>query len=78
MTKQSDQKQVTDDDIRKLVIERLKTFPSGKKVSIGSDGDFTKDELIKHVGEQDKIGKKIVEIQLSYLQSLKEGIILDE
>ncbi|MBI3443519.1 hypothetical protein HY008_02525 [Candidatus Woesebacteria bacterium] len=78
MAKQKVQKTITDEEIRKLVIERLKTFPSDKKVSIGADGDFTKDELIRHVDEQDKIGKKIIEIQLAYLQSLKEGIVLDE
>lgn len=74
----TDKKKITDEDIRKLVIERLKSFPSGKKVSIGSEGDFSKEELINHVEDQDKIGKKIIEIQLAYLQSLKGGMLLDE
>lgn len=78
MSRHTLHKKITDEEIRKLVIERLKTFPSGKKVSIGSEGNFTKEELITHVEEQDRIGKKIVEIQLAYLQSLKEGILLDE
>jgi len=68
----------TDDKIRQLVVERLKTLPSGRNISIGSKGDFSKEQLIEHVGQNDEIGKKIVQIQLSYLQSLKKGILLDE
>lgn len=71
-------KNITDEEIRQLVIERLKTFPSGKKISIGSDGDFSKEELIAHVGQEDKIGKKIIEIQLAYLRSFKEGNLFEE
>ncbi len=71
--KQKD-KPVSDAEIRQLVIERLRSFPTGKKLSIGSDGEFSKEELMEHVGNEDAVGKKIIEIQLSYLQSLKEGI----
>lgn len=76
-TKQNSKK-ISDGEIRQLVIERLKTFPSGKKISIGSDGDFSKEELIAHVGQEDKIGKKIIEIQLAYLRSFKEGSLFEE
>lgn len=69
---------VTDDDIRKLVVARLRSFPAGRKISIGADGEFTKDELIDRVEKDDRIGKKIVQIQLSYLQSLKEQRFLEE
>lgn len=78
MDKNIRQKKVTDEEIRKLVMERLKLFPSGKKVSIGSEGNFSKEELIAHVESEDRIGRKIIEIQLTYLQSLKEGILTDE
>ena len=69
---------VSDEEIRQLVIERLKVLPSGQKISIGSKGDFSKDQLIYHVNKHDDVGQKIVQIQLSYLQSLKEGILFDE
>ena len=78
MAKNAQQKKITDEEIRKLIVERLKTFPSGKKISIGSEGNFSKEELITHVESDDRIGRKIIEIQLAYLQSLKEGIIADE
>ncbi|MBI5613932.1 hypothetical protein HY947_03320 [Candidatus Gottesmanbacteria bacterium] len=63
---------VSSEEIRQLVVARLRSFPSGKKLSIGSDGEFSKDELIARVNEGDSIGKKIIEIQLSYLRSFKE------
>lgn len=75
---QSNKKQpVTNEEIRQLVVARLRSFPSGKKLSMGSDGEFTKDELIARVNQDDAIGKKITEIQLSYLRSLKEGLLPD-
>jgi len=70
--------QVTDEDIRKLVVARLRSFPVGRKISIGADGEFTKDELIDRVEKDDRIGKKIVQVQLSYLQSLKDQRFLEE
>ncbi len=61
----------TDKLIRELVIARLKSLPSGKKISIGSHGEFNSKELIERIQEGDEIGKKVIEIQLEYLRSLK-------
>lgn len=69
---------ITDEEIRKLVIARLRSFSSGRKISIGSEGAYTKDELIDCVSKGDEVGKKIIEIQLQYLRSLKEGFILPD
>jgi len=66
------------EDIRKLVIARLRALPSGRKISIGSDGEYTADELIERVKKNDQVGKKIAEIQLQYLRSLKEGFLLPQ
>lgn len=67
---------VSEEEIKKLVIARLETsLPSDKKVSIGSSGEFTKEELINHVRKGDEIGKKIVKIELEFLQAFKEGIL---
>ncbi|MFH1749814.1 MAG: hypothetical protein ABH837_02910 [bacterium] len=63
---------ITTEEIKQLVIERLRRIPSGKKVSIGADGDFTSDELIKFVETNDKVGDKIIKMQLEYLRSLKD------
>ena len=75
--KQQTQK-TTEEEIQQLVIERLNIFPSELKISIGANGVFSKDELIEHVKKNDQIGKKIIEIQLSYLRSFKNGNLFDE
>lgn len=59
-------------DIEELVLTRLAVFPEGKKISIGSLGDFTKEEIIRHVQDKDEVGQKMIEIELKYLQSMKE------
>lgn len=66
---------VTKNEIKELVIARLRSLSSKRKISIGATGEFTKQELIDKVRKDDPIGKKIIEIQLSYLQSFKQGLI---
>lgn len=68
---------IKDEEIKKIVTARLKILPSDKKLSVGSEGEFTRDELIKHVESGDELGKKIIEIQLEYLRLLKEGIFYE-
>lgn len=67
-----------DKDIKQLVILRLETMPANVKISIGSHGEFGKNELIERVKKGDEIGKKIVAAQLHYLRSLKKGILSHE
>lgn len=66
---------MSEEDIKQLVIERLSTLPPNKEVSIGGDGSFGRDELIEHVEKGDEIGKKMVEIEMTFLRSLKEGLL---
>ena len=67
-----------DKEIKQLVIERLKTIPRDKKLSIGGMGNFTVDELIKRVEKSDNVGQKVIEVQMEFLQSLKTGALLNE
>jgi len=67
----------SDKEMKELVIARLKTMSSDKKISIGSAGDFTRDELIERVEKGDELGQKIIEIQMEYLRLLKEGIFYE-
>ena len=62
-------------EIRELVMARLSTFPSNKKICIGNYGELTREDMIKHVSKEDAIGKKIIEIELAYLRALKQGIV---
>ena len=60
-------------EAKELVIARLLLLPSGKKISIGSYGDFTKEELIENINKGNEVGKKIIEIEMDFLKALKKG-----
>ena len=62
-------------DVRDLVKARLDTMPRNIKISIGSEGSFSKEELKEHVDKKDSIGEKIVEIDMEFLQALKRGVL---
>ncbi|QQG39675.1 MAG: hypothetical protein HYS81_04880 [Candidatus Aenigmatarchaeota archaeon] len=62
-------------DVKQLVIYRLDSLPANKKISIGSYGEFSKEELIENVKKENEIGKKIVEIELEFLRAMKEGLL---
>lgn len=64
-----------DEEIKKIVIARLETLPSNKKMSIGSEREFNKEELIQRVKEGDEVGKKIIQIEMEFLTSLKKGLL---
>lgn len=66
------------EDIKELIIARLEILPDDKSISIGSDGDFTKQELINHVKMGDRIGQKITEIQMEYLRLLKGNFLYEQ
>ena len=59
------------DDIKQIVLARLRAMPEDSAISIGMDGDFNKHSLIEHVEKNDELGKKITDIQMNYLQSMK-------
>lgn len=63
------------EEVKELVLARLETLPPGAVVSIGSGQELTKEELIKSVKEGSDVGQKIIEIEMSFLQSLKEGVL---
>ena len=64
-----------EEQIKKTVIARLEVMASDKKMSIGASGEFSRDELIEKVKLGDPIGKKMIQIELDFLRSLKKGII---
>ncbi len=66
----------TSKDVKELVVFRLESLPLNRKISIGSLGEFTRDELISHVKKDDELGRKIVEIEMEFLRAIKDGTIL--
>ena len=65
----TDQQKLSDEEIRSLVVARLSVLSPDTYVSIGSDGSFSRDELIARVQAGDEIGKEIEDIQLEWLRS---------
>ncbi|MFA6551074.1 MAG: hypothetical protein WCV41_00885 [Patescibacteria group bacterium] len=67
---------LSDDEVRKLVMARLSVLSKDTMISLGSEGSFTRDELIKSVENRDNVGEKLAEIQLEWLRSFKERMIV--
>ena len=71
--KKQESKSNLDEDIKELVTARLNVLSRDTRISIGSEGSFNRRELIEHVEQGDEIGKKIIEVNMKFLQSLKKG-----
>ena len=67
-----------EEEIKKLVIARLGVLPADKRISVGAEGEFSRDDLIEGVRKNDEIGQKITKLQLEYLTSLKKGIFYEQ
>lgn len=73
---QNGRKKTIDEEKRELIIHRLSVLSPNTIISLGSEGSFTRDELIESVEKGDEVGKKIVEIQMEWLKSFKEKIVV--
>lgn len=64
---------LNDEEIRKLVTARLSVLSADTMISVGSDGSFSRDEIIKSVEAGDEIGNKIAQIEMEWLRSFKQA-----
>ncbi len=71
---QNDKNLLSNKEVRKLVLARLSVLSSDTVISLGSEGSFNRDELVQKVREGDKVGEKLAEMQMEWLQSFKESI----
>lgn len=61
-------------DIKETVIARIEAqTPSNMKLSVGSQGSLTKEELINHIKKGDEIGQQVVDAHLTFLKALANG-----
>lgn len=68
---------ITNEEIKKLVIARLEAIPENYRLSIGSSPEpLTREDMIMHVKNEDETGKKIMEIELSFLRAMKTGLLV--
>jgi len=67
---------LSDEEVRKLVLARLSVLSPDVIVSLGSDGSFTRDQLVESVERGDRVGEKLAEIQMEWLRSFKDGVMV--
>lgn len=65
---------LSDEEVRKLVLARLSVLSADTMISLGSEGSFTRDELVDRVEAGDAIGEKLAEIQMEWLRSFKAQV----
>ena len=75
MSNQKKDNEVTDQEIRDLVLLRLEALTPDSIKTIGGEGTFNKEELIKNVIQETRIGKIIEEIEIEWMQAQSDGII---
>ncbi|MCX6815687.1 MAG: hypothetical protein NT120_02455 [Candidatus Aenigmarchaeota archaeon] len=63
------------DDFKEIVIKRLEAMPENVRVSMGSLGTFSREELIDNVNKNTTIGKFILEMQIKYMRSMTKGFL---
>lgn len=67
-------KKKLDKEIKELVLWRLDaSVPAHFKLSVGGKGTFNKEELKKHVEQEDDIGLTFVDMQLKFIKALTSG-----
>ena len=63
-------------ELKELILYKIEAeIPPHHKLSIGSKGIFTKEQLKKAVEEEDDVGKAYVKMQLDFLRALARGEI---
>jgi len=65
--------------MKKLAIARIEAqVPSNLRLSIGSYGNMSKEEMIEHIKKGDEIGRKIIESQPRFLRAQASGHLTKE
>lgn len=66
-------------ELKEIVLQRILSskLPENIRLSVGelSEKPMTTHEIAEHIKREDEIGKTVIEMELSYLRALKEGII---
>ncbi len=62
------------EDMIKLVLARLNAMPDNIQIHLGnSEKALDKNDLIRHVKDQDPLGKKFVSLQMAYIKATIAG-----
>ncbi|MBU0459720.1 MAG: hypothetical protein KJ597_02105 [Nanoarchaeota archaeon] len=67
------------ESMKELVIARIEArMPSTIKLSIGSTGSMSKEEMIQHVKKGDEQGEQIVRMHLNFIKAVTSGEFVKE
>lgn len=69
----NEKKKEINEKLKEIVLIRIEAMPQNYKLSVGNEGVFSKEDLIKHVSQMDSIGKQIVESEHRFLKALSVG-----
>jgi len=63
-----------DPELKKIVLWRIETsIPKHFKLSMGNKGSYNKEELKRHVEQEDDVGLEIVNMQLKFMKAVSSG-----
>ncbi len=60
-------------EMKEVVIMRIESMPSNLRLSIGNNKSLTKEEMIKHVREEDDTGRQIINSHISFMKAIARG-----
>lgn len=67
-----------EEELKQIVIQRLKTSSDELQVVIGGKGNFTREELIESVEAEDEIGQEIMEGEIEFIKAMAQGKIYSQ
>jgi hypothetical protein len=62
------------EQLKQLVLERIGVMPNTLSIAVGSEA-LNKQDMLRHVQDEDETGKQIIEMELSFLRDLASGAI---
>ncbi len=62
------------EDLKKIVLERVNVMPDTLRIAVGSE-ELTKEDVARHVQDEDEVGKQVMEMEWEFLRDLASGAI---
>jgi len=62
--------------LKEITIARVRTISKDTHISLGSE-DYSSEELVDHIEEDDEIGEEFIKLNWQYLKDLASGAIYD-
>lgn len=64
----------TKERLKRLVLERINVMPETLRIAIGSL-ELTKEEVARHVRDEDEVGRQMINMELEFLRDLASGAV---